>query len=63
MSGPAEIKCCHGVVVVHPGDRVIVAVDTDFDFEQAQTFAKDLDNIELVFVHANSIAVERGAKK
>lgn len=61
MSEPVEIKCCHGVVVVRPGDRVIVAVSDDFDFEQAKFVGEHLEDIELVFVHANSIAVQQGA--
>lgn len=59
MSEPVEIKCCHGVVVVQPGDRVIFAVGDDFDYDQANFVGEHMEDIELVFVRANSIAVER----
>jgi hypothetical protein len=62
MSEPVEIKCCHGCVVVQPGDRLVIAVDNGFDFEQAKFMAEQLEDIQLVFVNASNLAVQRNSE-
>lgn len=50
--GPFEVKCCHGVVSVKPGDKLVIAGDFDTeDIEQcSKVIAEHLPGVKIVCI-------------
>lgn len=63
-----ELRCCHGAVVVRPGDKLVIAVpESDYGPGQFQQYvdeiATHLPGVVVIFVEANSLAVYRNEEQ
>ena len=65
MTGPVEIRCCHGMVIVRPGDRLVVAADIaePGDVEAfTQDIAQRLPGVDVLVLSGVSSLAVRPAK-